>query len=1000
MKHFLFILLICNICILSIQAESSWFEHEYNGNQEPDKSQAQWKHKGYKNKASGIKDGLYRLVVSPGRGWNNWTMSGKSFAPSKASKGSTIEFRLWMQESSKNGLRLSVIGPFAQCWILFIKNDKDNNSITIRTRNKAKDPIIKLDNDFVTVRILLKNNKYASVYINDNPKPVITGWAGFGQKKQAPNFGFGGYSKTKEAGNIVIDKIRWTTRGCIVPQKSQLTESFGAYPIIKIPETSLDSKKNAKVRLHAWATRRKKAPAPEVFVTARKTDKKIIFSSTCQLKSAPKSCAKQARDCYIKSTGNVELFLNPSLKNENFYQIALNISDTLFDKHNNDLAWNGDINRKIKLLKNGWTADLSLNIDSLNAKNILPIWRMNFNYACPDTGNLLTWSPVDKKHLEPWNFGYAIVGSRKEVLAKIQAIMHEGAEKLNKIKKSVDKSCINSEFMTRIDKEQELIKAGFTGSFSYSKQIFLLLAAKTLLEKVDVFTKKIFGKQANIERQKLLKNKSWMLIPVNPLIKITNSFIPKTISKEIELSGARNEHVSFQLLVLKNTKIKASDVKLNMSFPRGIKAGDIKIWEEKTVTIENPTKDNPYTFPGEKLPDPLWPYKGQSFNCNESFKAFWVTIYLGKNLPQNLYKGEVKFGNAKQKIVIPVSVKVFNFALPNTPYLKTSFCVWDKKGIDRMHNAPRGTEKHRKIHALYNNTLLEYRITPREFPYNFDINNLEAYGKWLDERQKRGSTIVYIPFKAIDYKNLPKVSDFLKQKGLLDISYTRSGDEPSIHKLPALREKMSLWKKHAPEIKNLIACDQLYDMDDILDAYCQTTSTYDMKWAEEKRKKGKETWWYVACGGTWPYANVFTDHKAVETIALFWQTFYYKADGLLYWNTTNWRQGNPWQKTDTFMGANGDGSLFYPGPVGPLPSIRLEILRDGVDDYDYLFILTEILKKNKGKIPAKLYSKAKNLLDIKALCGDLRNYSRDSEAYLKRREAIGNMIDKLQKYSK
>ena len=310
MKHFLFILLICNICTLSIQAESSWFAHEYNGNLAPDKSQPQWKHNGYKNKASGTKDGLYRLIVSQKKGWNNWTMSGKTFAPSKASKGSTIEFRVWMQESSKNGLRLSVIGPFSQCWILFIKK----NFITIRTKNRSKNPIIKLDNDFVTVRFLLENNNLATVYINDNPKPVITQWRGFGHKKQAPAFGFGGYSKDNECGSLVIDRIRWTTKGCFVPQKSQLMESFGAYPIIKIPERSSGFGRTAEVRLHAWAERRKTAPAPEVFVTAKKTDKKIIFSSTCKLQSAPKLSAKQARDYYIKGTGNLELFFKSFFK--------------------------------------------------------------------------------------------------------------------------------------------------------------------------------------------------------------------------------------------------------------------------------------------------------------------------------------------------------------------------------------------------------------------------------------------------------------------------------------------------------------------------------------------------------------------------------------------------------------------------------------------------------------------------------------------------------------
>ena len=33
---------------------------------------------------------------------------------------------------------------------------------------------------------------------------------------------------------------------------------------------------------------------------------------------------------------------------------------------------------------------------------------------------------------------------------------------------------------------------------------------------------------------------------------------------------------------------------------------------------------------------------------------------------------------------------------------------------------------------------------------------------------------------------------------------------------------------------------------------------------------------------------------------------------------------------------NGDGILIYPGAKGPLPSIRLENIRDGIEDFELL----------------------------------------------------------------
>jgi hypothetical protein len=68
--------------------------------------------------------------------------------------------------------------------------------------------------------------------------------------------------------------------------------------------------------------------------------------------------------------------------------------------------------------------------------------------------------------------------------------------------------------------------------------------------------------------------------------------------------------------------------------------------------------------------------------------------------------------------------------------------------------------------------------------------------------------------------------------------------------------------------------------------------------------------------------------------------------GLLYWGVDRW-QHDPW--TDpTYVHTTsccypGDGTLVYPGGpagvVGVVPSIRLAMVRDGMDDYDYVALL-------------------------------------------------------------
>lgn len=75
----------------------------------------------------------------------------------------------------------------------------------------------------------------------------------------------------------------------------------------------------------------------------------------------------------------------------------------------------------------------------------------------------------------------------------------------------------------------------------------------------------------------------------------------------------------------------------------------------------------------------------------------------------------------------------------------------------------------------------------------------------------------------------------------------------------------------------------------------------------------------------------------------------YGNTGILYWATDNWTgvNCNPWVKTETYPTGNGDGSLLYPGKdfKGPVASIRLKMLREGLEDYELLMLLGERLKR-------------------------------------------------------
>lgn len=144
-------------------------------------------------------------------------------------------------------------------------------------------------------------------------------------------------------------------------------------------------------------------------------------------------------------------------------------------------------------------------------------------------------------------------------------------------------------------------------------------------------------------------------------------------------------------------------------------------------------------------------------------------------------------------------------------------------------------------------------------------------------------------------------------------------------------------------------------------------SAYDTKFLSLSPKK--QLFWYQSCdahescdaagtpGGTtstWP--SYMADASPVRNRVFQWMAYLFHVQGELYYVTDLCFQQScglgvaqtrdPFQSIYAFSG-NGDGTLFYPGrpsAIGgthdiPLSSIRLELIREGMQDYELLHLL-------------------------------------------------------------
>jgi hypothetical protein len=128
----------------------------------------------------------------------------------------------------------------------------------------------------------------------------------------------------------------------------------------------------------------------------------------------------------------------------------------------------------------------------------------------------------------------------------------------------------------------------------------------------------------------------------------------------------------------------------------------------------------------------------------------------------------------------------------------------------------------------------------------------------------------------------------------------------------------------------------------------------------------------------WP--GYVIDEPASQARATGWLSFLYRTSGELYFQTTHCLP-TAWTAQYAF-GGNGDGTLFYPGnpnniggtnPI-PIESMRLKLIRDGYEDYEYLKILAD-----RGQRKQAL-NIVKNLFPVESVDGGNMYHTNKSNA--------------------
>ncbi|MGN0867190.1 MAG: glycoside hydrolase domain-containing protein [Oligosphaeraceae bacterium] len=237
----------------------------------------------------------------------------------------------------------------------------------------------------------------------------------------------------------------------------------------------------------------------------------------------------------------------------------------------------------------------------------------------------------------------------------------------------------------------------------------------------------------------------------------------------------------------------------------------------------------------------------------------------------------------------------------------------------------------------------------------------------------------------------------LEEKGWLKYFYTYLADEPVPSYYPVVNALLSTVKKApgTPSLPNMMTARSFPPELCFVDTWCPETYSYNPELAAAEQAKGRNVWWYVAYGNRDPLPNIWIDSPLAEGRSWIWQSWKHDLDGILYWSVNWWGRRNPWATGAVFNDvSNGDGNLIYPTPSGvPLSSPRLEVLTDGLEDYE-LFCLLEASLDALGEKNPQLSRRIRELLSVNPeVVVSWKEYSRDPQVILAERRRLMDCLD-------
>ena len=476
-------------------------------------------------------------------------------------------------------------------------------------------------------------------------------------------------------------------------------------------------------------------------------------------------------------------------------------------------------------------------------------------------------------------------------------------------------------------------------------------------------------------------------------------------SPSVNLKMAKGEYEGGQIIVSASKDATFDFISADLVCgDNKISKENVEILVQKYITVQV-NYDGASNLPAAKYPDALVPMEniknvGENVVYKGENQGFYIRVKTAIDQPTGTYTGNLtlKIGDESQSI--PVSVKVEDVTVSEENHLQSTF-------INGWGFFEGELDTSQEMFDAYNDALLKYRLCGNNLTdgngHMEDISTSEKIKEWVEKAyeymQNPLCSTVNMPYK-MDGKNLNQTKMTEVLQAIWDYSVEKNYnmfkkliwyggviDEPRGNGIMEMAynvsmqfyttknefaDRISVLAKDVPEDLKADMVQDIRDLANILTEYydeklasagvtfCPLFQYYNSESLRDDYEGLGDRWWYGCVQPKAPYPTYHIDDTWLSARVLSWMQAEYNVVGNLYWATDLYARYDPskgYLSIDEYYegvatrlnGANGEGFLFYPGKkygvTGPLGSMRLEAIRDGMEEYEILYEIKQRFAK-------------------------------------------------------